>query len=62
MLLLGIIVAAFALGGLPSAVAANPGVNHRILTDSFTDGDYCETGQALDVSFSVRVAEFSAPN
>jgi hypothetical protein len=62
MLLLGIIVAAFALGGLPSAVAANPGVNHVIHEDSFTDTDYCETGQAVDVSFSVRITEFSAPN
>ena len=62
MLLLGIIVAAFALGGLPSAVAANPGVTHVIHEDSFTDTDYCETGQAVDVSFSVRLTEFSAPN
>jgi len=62
MLLLGIIVAAFALGGLPSAVAANPGVNHLNLTDSFTDPDYCETGQAVDISLSARVTRFSAPN
>jgi len=62
MLLLGIIVAAFALGGVPSAVAANPGVNHLNLTDSFTDPDYCETGQAVDISLSARVTRFSAPN
>jgi hypothetical protein len=62
MLLLGIIVAAFALGGLPSAVAANPGVNHFIDVGSFTDTDYCETGQAVDISFSARITEFSAPN
>jgi hypothetical protein len=62
ILLLGIIVGAFALGGVPSAVAANPGVSHLNLADSFTDTDYCETGQAVDVSFSVRLTRFSAPN
>jgi hypothetical protein len=62
MLLLGIIVAAFALGGVPSAVAANPDVNHRIDAGSFTDGDFCGTGQAVDVSFFVRLTEFFSPN
>jgi hypothetical protein len=62
MLLLGIIVAAFALGGVPSAVAANPGVTHFIDVGSFTDTDYCETGHAVDISFSARITEFFAPN
>ena len=62
LLLLGIIVAAFALGGVPSAVAANPGVTHRIEVGSFPDTDYCETGQTVNVSFSARITEFSAPN
>jgi len=61
-LLLGIIVAAFALGGVPSAVAANPGVHHFTDTGSFTDDNFCETGQAVDVSVSIHGTEFLAPN
>jgi hypothetical protein len=60
--LLGIIVAAIALGGVQSAVAANPGVNHFSFTESFTDPNFCGTGQPVDISLSVKGTEFLAPN
>ena len=61
LLLLGIAVA-LGLGGAPSAVAANPDVNHFTFTDSFSDDDFCGTGQTVDISVSVRGTEFLAPN
>ena len=60
-LLVGIIVA-LGLGGVPSAFAANPDVNRFTDTFSFTDPDFCGTGQDVDVSFSLKVTEFLAPN
>ncbi len=61
-LLVGIVVAALGLCGVPSAVAANPDVNHFTFADSFTDADFCGTGQAVDISVFVRGTEFFAPN
>jgi hypothetical protein len=61
-LLIGIAVAALAFGGVPSAVAANPDVNHFTFSDSFTDDDFCGTGQTVDVSVFVRGTEFFSPN
>ncbi len=60
-LVVGIVVA-LGLGAVPSAVAANPEVIHFTITESFTDGDFCGTGQAVDVSLSVKGTEFLAPN
>jgi hypothetical protein len=60
-LLVGVIVA-LGLGGVPSAFAANPDVNHFTIAESFTDPDFCGTGQAVDVSISVKTTEFLAPN
>jgi hypothetical protein len=60
-LVVGIVVA-LGLGIVPSAVAANPDVNHFTITESFTDPDFCGTGQAVDTSVSVRGTEFLAPN
>jgi hypothetical protein len=59
---LGIVAAALGLGGVPSAVAANPEVNHFTFSDSFTDEDFCGTGQAVDISVSGHGTEFFAPN
>jgi hypothetical protein len=61
-LLVGIAIAALALGGVPSAVAANPDVNHFTFSDSFTDDDFCGTGQTVDISVFVRGTEFLSPN
>jgi hypothetical protein len=61
-LLLGIVVAALALGAAPSAVAANPEVNHFTVSESFTDTDFCGTGQSVDISTFIRITEFLAPN
>src|SRR6266498_4165924 len=60
-LLFGIVVAALVLGGAP-AVAANPEVNHFTISDSFTDGNFCGTGQAVDVSVFIQGTAFLAPN
>jgi hypothetical protein len=59
---LGIIVAAVALGAAPSAVAANPEVNHFTVSESSTDNDFCGTGQTVDISTFIRFTEFLAPN
>jgi hypothetical protein len=56
------IVAALGLGAMPSAVAANPGVVHFAFTESFTDSNFCGTGQAVDTTISVKGTEFLAPN
>ena len=60
-LVIGLVVA-LGLGAVPSAVAANPDVNHFTFADSFTDGDFCGTGQAVDIAVFVRGTEFFAPN
>jgi hypothetical protein len=60
-LVVGIIVA-LGLGGVPPAVAANPDVNHFAFTESFTDTDFCGTGQTVEISVSVRGTEFFTPN
>jgi hypothetical protein len=62
ILLLGIIIAALALGAAPTAVAANPEGNHFVVSDSFTDNDFCGTGQTVDISFFSQGTEFLAPN
>jgi hypothetical protein len=46
----------------PSALAANPEVNHFTFSDSFTDDDFCGTGQTVDVSVFIQGTEFLAPN
>jgi hypothetical protein len=60
-LLLGIVIA-LGLCGAPAALAADPQVNHFTISDSFTDDDFCGTGQAVDVSVSIQGTEFLAPN
>ena len=60
-LVVGIVVA-LGLGVVPSAVAANPDVNHFTISESFTDPDFCGTGQAVDISIFVKGTEFLAPN
>jgi hypothetical protein len=60
-LLVGIVVA-LGLGGAPSAFAANPDVNRFSEAFSFTDPDFCGTGQPVETSFSIKGTEFLAPN
>jgi hypothetical protein len=60
-LLVGIVVV-LGFGGAPSAVAAAPGVVHFTISESFTDPNFCGTGEPVDVSVFVRVTEFLAPN
>ena len=60
-LLVGIVVA-LVLGSVSSAVAANPDVNHFSFTLSFTEGNFCGTGEAVDVTVSVTGTVFLAPN
>jgi hypothetical protein len=59
---IGIAVAARVLGAAPAAQAANPDVNRRIEIGGYVDPDFCGTGQAVDVSFTVQVVEFLSPN
>jgi hypothetical protein len=60
-LLLGTVIA-LGLCGAPAALAADPGVNHFTISDSFTDDDFCGTGQTVDVSVFIQGTEFLAPN
>jgi hypothetical protein len=60
-LLVGLVVA-LGVGSVPSADAANPDVNRFSFTESFTDPDFCGTGEAVDVSLTVKGTEFLAPN
>jgi hypothetical protein len=60
-LVIGIIVA-LGLGSVPSAVAANPGVNRFTFTESSTDLNFCGTGEPVDVFATVKVTEFLSPN
>jgi hypothetical protein len=60
-LLVGFVVA-LGLGAAPSAFAANPEVNRFSFTESFTDPDFCGTGQPVETSISVKGTEFLAPN
>ena len=56
------VVVAVGLGGVSPAVAAAPGVNRFTISESFTDPDFCGTGQAVDVSILLKGTEFLAPN
>jgi hypothetical protein len=60
-LVVGVFVA-LGLGGAPSALAASPDPNRFTIMESFTDDNFCGTGQAVDVSVSVKGMEFFAPN
>jgi hypothetical protein len=62
MLIIGIAVTALVLGAAPAAQAANPNVHRVIDSGSFTDPDFCGTGQAVDVGFSFEGVEFLAPH
>jgi hypothetical protein len=46
----------------PSALAANPEVNHFTFSDSFADDDFCGTGQTVEITSSGHGTEFFAPN
>ena len=56
---LAIVAAALALVALPAAVAANPQVNHFEDSGTFTDDDFCGTGETIEISFSVHGRSFS---
>jgi hypothetical protein len=44
------------------ALAANPTVMHFTDSGTFTDPDFCGTGETVNGSFSVRGTEFLTPN
>ncbi|MEI8407474.1 MULTISPECIES: hypothetical protein [unclassified Kribbella] len=60
-LVVGLVVA-LVLGSVSSAMAANPDVNHFSFTESSTEGNFCGTGEAVDVTVSVTGTVFLAPN
>jgi hypothetical protein len=61
-----VLVSALAVVGVAfvsaSALAANPTVNHFTESGTFTDNDFCGTGETVNGSFAVRVTEFLTPN
>src|SRR5712691_9032876 len=63
---LAVIVSAVAVACLAvfsaSAQAANPTVHHFTDSGTFTDNDFCGTGETVDGSFAVTVTEFLTPN
>jgi hypothetical protein len=61
-MLIGIPIAALILGAAPAAQAAEPGVNHVTANDSFTDPDWCGTGETVEVTFSFQGVEFLTPH
>jgi hypothetical protein len=57
------VLAAASLTIVPgSAPAANPTVNHFTDSGTFTDNDFCGTGETVNGSFAVKVTEFLTPN
>jgi hypothetical protein len=66
MLRFAVLASALVVVGLAvapaSAPAANPTVNHFTDSGTFTDTDFCGTGETVNGSFSTRVTEFLTPN
>lgn len=56
------VAAALALVAVPAAIAANPGVNHFEFSDTFTDDNFCGTGETVSGTVSGHGTEFFAPN
>jgi hypothetical protein len=60
--LIGITVIA-GLASIPAtAVATNPAINHFTDSGTFTDNDFCGTGETVNGSFAVTATEFLTPN
>ena len=62
VMLIGIAAASLILGVAPAAHAANPNNEHFTLTDSFTEPDFCGTGQEFDVTIDAAGTGFASPN
>jgi hypothetical protein len=58
----GIAAASLMLGVAPAAHAENVNNEHFTFTDSFTDPDFCGTGQAFEVTIAAAGTAFGAPN
>ena len=61
-MLIGIAAASLILGVAPAAQAANTNNEHFAITESFTEFDFCGTGQAVEVTVTARATSFPAPN
>jgi hypothetical protein len=61
-----VFVGALTVAGLTlvpgSALAANPTVNHFTDSETFTDGNFCGTGETVNGSFAIKGTEFLTPN
>ena len=61
-----VFVGALTVAGLTlvpgSALAANPTVHHFTNSGTFTDNDFCGTGETVNGSFAVTETEFLTPN
>jgi hypothetical protein len=61
-ILIGIAGASLILGVAPAAHAANPNNEHFTFTDSFTEPDFCGTGQVFEVAIAAAGTSFPSPN
>lgn len=61
-LLIGIAAASLILGTAPPAQAASANNEHFAHSESFTDTDFCGTGQAAEVTVTAQGTRFFAPN
>jgi hypothetical protein len=60
--LIGIAVASLVLGAAPAAQAAASNSEHFAFSESFTEPDFCGTGQAVELTISAHGTRFPAPN
>jgi hypothetical protein len=60
--LIGIVAAALSIGAAPATQAAASNNEHFAFTESFTDPDFCGTGQAVELRISARGTRFPHPN
>lgn len=61
-LLAGIAISCLVLGAPTAAQAANPDVQRIDDSGTFTDNDFCGTGQTVEGTFTVKGVEFLSPN
>ena len=56
------VVAVLGLVAVPTAFAAEPGIVHLEFSGTFTDTDFCGTGQTVDIVDSEHFTLFTDPN
>jgi hypothetical protein len=59
---LAVVAVALALIAVPAAVAAEPGIIHFKFSATFTEPDFCGTGQTVNIADSLHATVFTDPN